>query len=353
MLSIILLSICAVGASVMILDDDDDAPVEETEDDNEHYVRGGETSTGDEGDDLFLRDPDAENYHDTTINAGDGDDTLSFFDPAMDDSDAPFDDTVSFFGSVIDAGAGDDVIDVVGNSVTIDAGEGDDTVNLHGFSGDGVVYGGTGDDILWGETEGGNAATLDGGAGNDTIDVRLMENVQALGGEGDDLIYLGMPASPGAGYYPVAEGGAGDDTISFEGSGVVEGEAFGATHFGGGEGSDSFQLDLDEGALALEGLEDGLGTEDTLHLSTVNLDDYDPDEDTLEIDATSLNDSFTLTTAHLEEVAVRDGIETHLILRYESDTEANREMMVNLGQADVQMSDITFVGDEVPVLLSA
>lgn len=154
---------------------------------------------------------------------------------------------------------GNDIIDGGGGDDELHGGRGDDTVNgaagdddifghvgddaLNGDDGDDSLNGGSGDDILNGGD--GNDALL-GSLGNDTLIGGLGEDV-LFGGSGDDLLDGRGDASR-----DFLNGGAGNDILL---SGIGD-------HLNGGDGADSFVLESDSSAF---------------------VDDFNPDEDTIEI----------------------------------------------------------------------
>ncbi|MFT6607813.1 MAG: Ca2+-binding RTX toxin-like protein [Halocynthiibacter sp.] len=185
------------------------------------------------------------------VNGGAGSDTITAGDEA----------------AIIDGGAGDDVLSAGEGTSAILGGDGADTILggdesasdyfIDGGAGDDQITGGAADEILDGGVHdaasltGSDNDTIDGGAGDDTIRGGYGADVLS-GGDGDDQIdHLGN-----AGQRIVAEhhefawhidgeadtlnGGAGNDTITFDGADTAT----------GGAGADVFWLysdtDVDE-----------------------------------------------------------------------------------------------------------
>ncbi len=141
------------------------------------------------------------NRGDDRINGDEGDDTITG-GRGLD----------SIFG-----GAGNDVIDGNAEMDRLEGGAGDDT--LRGGAGEDTVSGGSGDDLVDG---GDDDDLLVGDEGIDTL----------LGGAGDDrMVDANVPRDDGPGW-SVMDGGAGDDTLIFEGGSTVT----------GGDGADTFSL---------------------------------------------------------------------------------------------------------------
>ncbi|MBU2982577.1 hypothetical protein KO498_12230 [Lentibacter algarum] len=163
------------------------------------------------------------------VNAGAGDDTV----------DAGLLDT-----PVVRGEAGDDVLTgslFQGNGVAaLEGGEGNDTIT--GTVSD--ISGGAGDDVLTGSGSGesGETGAISGGLGNDTISVGLLGN--AAGDEGNDTITV-------TGLNATADGGAGDDNLTFAYSETTEAMPTATSpipaldtgvELTGGEGADNFVL---------------------------------------------------------------------------------------------------------------
>lgn len=95
----------------------------------------------------------------------------------------------------------------------IDAGAADDVIDARGTSHNVYLYGGTGNDTIYGST--GHYNYIEGGDGNDLIDARLVGsmspyptgNAELLGGAGADTILGGWSQD-------LIDGGAGRDTIN-------------------------------------------------------------------------------------------------------------------------------------------
>ena len=107
-------------------------------------------------------------------------------------------DTVSLTG-----GGGGADIEVIGGS-------GNDVVTLNGYAGKNVVSGGSGDDTITANLTG--TVRVDGGVGNDILSA-IGAAVAVEGGSGDDKINLSLV--PGSGGLASANGGEGNDLITF------------------------------------------------------------------------------------------------------------------------------------------
>ncbi len=100
----------------------------------------------------------------------------------------------------LDTGEGSDIVFIAGNNVAkVDAGAGDDMVAVEG---DGIVYGGEGNDLIF-------ARTASGDVGDDVI----YSDGFASGGDGDDAITLFTLDAENDDTLKIAYGGAGNDQI--------------------------------------------------------------------------------------------------------------------------------------------
>lgn len=167
--------------------------------------------------------------------------------------------------------AGNDVMGLWGNATLASGLAGDDRMYIDDSvtpTGDYDLSGGTGNDTLEGGTADG---TLSGDAGDDSLWDNGADTL--YGGDGNDNLYLeGTPGdmTPIDG---LADGGAGNDHISTDSAGVT---------LTGGAGTDRFDIDYTENALS--------------HLqpaSTVKITDFDPLTETLHIDTTPIESSWT------------------------------------------------------------
>src|SRR5262245_33678876 len=138
---------------------------------------------------------------------------------------------------VLNGGTGDDVLEggadgdtLIGEtgSDTLVGGDGNDSLRDEAFvenSDNNILDGGAGSDDLFARNFGFNSTpqtiVLDGGTENDGLFFQGYGNATLLGGEGDDSV---TGISFGTGTFTV-DGGAGNDTISFGGSGTVDGGA--------------------------------------------------------------------------------------------------------------------------------
>lgn len=185
-----------------------------------------------------------------------------------DESGADVNYTAGDADDLITTGAGNDLLDGGEGNDEIDAGAGDDVLHgglgddiLRGNDGNDQVFGHVGDDQLFG---GLGDDALNGGEGDDTL----------IGGEGDDQLLgsLGNDTLIGGNGQDVLFGGSGDDVLDGrddDGMDFLNGGAgndhliagFG-DHLNGGDGADLFSVETG---------------------SNVFIDDFNIDEDTLEI----------------------------------------------------------------------
>lgn len=250
---------------------------------------GNDRLNGDDGHDLMFGGEGDDRIHgdfgDDTIDAGDGNDTVGHYWHGGRD--------------VIQLGDGDDLLNSSG-------GEGDD-VNGEGGAGNDTMLGGDGSD------------TFDGGSGIDLLngfwgdDVLSGDGADSLfGGDGNDRLFLegdGINHTPVAG---VLDGGAGADRLSTDAAAVT---------MTGGEGIDSYQVYYEEDPIA--GAHSGLG---------VVITDFDPATETLRIDTTPIESSWTA----LNLIASADGSDTIVRL-------GTRQMFILQGvtPAEVPLASIT------------
>ena len=134
-----------------------------------------------------------------TVDAGDGDDTLSNYY----NYDEETGERVYYSDVKMSGGAGDDYISNDGNNVTIDGGEGNDYISNHD----------EGDD---GGSTGGSNVSINGGDGDDTIQNEGGDNVTIEGGKGDDSVITWYYASNNNNVlYKYTEGDGNDYIESF------------------------------------------------------------------------------------------------------------------------------------------
>ncbi|MEO0389469.1 MAG: hypothetical protein AAF218_00870 [Pseudomonadota bacterium] len=243
--------------------------------------------------------------------------------------------------STFDLGDGDDTVDVSVESARIDGGAGDDNLRVRGR------------DIV----------EIDGGPGDDTLDART--DVRLDGGPGDDEINIVSESYNDFGSGVAGTGGDGDDTINVDATGV---EASFSTpsfaEFSGGDGNDVFRVAVSEdgasgGPESSEDLNSSqefaipgdilaqLETDpnEVLNVGAFRAGDFEPGVDALEVEAVELGDDYTLSSARLEDFGAD---ETAVILRYEGQDRADRDVYILLGATDVSLDDISFVGDVLP-----
>jgi Ca2+-binding RTX toxin-like protein len=248
MLAIFGLMGLAFSASLMFghdLDDDSTSDMDGTDDDP---ILGDQSSAGVETLDSLLSDA-ASGFTDFS----DGD--LTVFTGGENET--------------IETGSGNDLIDAGDGDDVVSAGAGNDEV--HGGLGNDILFGEVGDDALYGHVGddtlaggegddtlvGGDGRDMpEGGDGNDSLQGSLGEDTLS-GGNGDDVMFGGegndvldgRDADNGADFL---NGGAGDDVLW---AGVGD-------HLNGGTGADRFAMEVN---------------------SSVFVDDFDLDEDTIEV----------------------------------------------------------------------
>ncbi|MBR4904975.1 MAG: hypothetical protein IKZ53_09925 [Selenomonadaceae bacterium] len=163
-----------------------------------------------------------------SINAGDGDNTISSSRDEVTIEAGAGNDNISHMShkTLINAGDGNNSILSVGDNVTVNTGSGNDFIDNNEGS-ELSVNAGAGDDFI---NSYGDKATIEGGIGNDSID--NWGNGSSLnGGEGNDLInnWYGddLTINGGAGNDTInnetgnssIDAGAGDDVIQIKGDG--------------------------------------------------------------------------------------------------------------------------------------
>ncbi len=191
---------------------------------------------------------------------GKADDTV-----VLDTRDTTEEDTrLSFID--LDTGDGSDIVFIAGNNVAkVNAGAGDDMVAVEG---DGIVYGGDGNDLIF-------ARTASGDAGDDVI----YSDGFASGGDGDDMITLFSLDAENDDVTKIAFGGAGNDTIVASVKAAIDGGdgddililRDGGTA-GGGAGNDKIS------AWANATIEGGAGNDDILLFTGGSADGGDGDD---------------------------------------------------------------------------
>ena len=335
-------------------------------------VGPGQTAIGTEGDDLFQGIEGVDYSEDgsaISISAGEGDDIVDF-GAAQQEDDARSTRPIAVMGSHIDGGAGNDTIDIPVNASTVTGGDGDDVIQTSSYNstfegGDGndilstddtpynsTVYGGSGDDVIenayscgshlygddgndtivTGHTTPDERTYAYGGDGDDLLDVREAQGGFFYGGDGDDTILTSEGGAEGLdfGTDQVVDGGAGDDLFIHQ---TPQNDVGGdAVKLVGGEGTDSYQVTLHEGF----GYNSG-GT-------VVQLADFVPGEETIQIDLEVADPAYAVASAQL----VPYHGSTDLVITYEHATEDPILMTVTINANGVTWDDITFVGDNIP-----
>lgn len=280
------------------------------------------------GDDLIaLDDPpiseDAYPYLLGTILGGEGDDTISV--------------SGGTDGAFVDGGPGHDEIDLPDAlSSTIQGGDGNDTISAYsgaGNSGDTTIEGGNGDDLIFA----GSGTHALGEAGNDTIHAST---------------YVGWDGS-----FSSASGGIGDDTFVVDAYTRTEFITNSGSAGTGGGGNDTWDVTINEGdaaSVATEGfLDANIDASGIINLSAGFIPDFVVGEDVLIIDATSTSANYSLSSARIEySPAASGGEDSLLTFRYEGEDGTTRDVTIGIHNAILTWDDITFRGDEFPVLIS-
>ncbi len=255
-------------------------------------------------------------------------------------------------------GDGDDFVDAMPPGglysaphiwLDIDLGGGDDTIvgPLIGSN----LSGGAGDDLFEVEETYGEILSIDGGEGNDTIDAGTSQNAVLIGGAGDDVIHsIGRP-SAGTGHVIDVDGGTGNDTLHVNTESDFAG--FGRNPLGsvnGGEGTDHFVVSVDDevhefmdlnAQLENWGNEAGTG----LRSNVVELGDFDPMTETLELHISSPNEDFEPASVHFEA----DGV----VVTYRSDIYPDLEMLIACDTEGLTPEQVTLVGAEPSILVGS
>lgn len=255
-------------------------------------------------------------------------------------------------------GNGDDFVDAMPPGglysaphiwLDIDLGGGDDTIvgPLIGSN----LSGGAGDDLFEVEETYGEILSIDGGEGNDTIDAGTSQNAVLIGGAGDDVIHsIGRP-SAGTGHVIDVDGGTGNDTLHVNTESDFAG--FGRNPLGsvnGGEGTDHFVVSVDDevhefmdliAQLENWGNEAGTG----LRSNVVELGDFDPMTETLELHINSPNEDFEPASVHFEA----DGV----VVTYRSDIYPDLEMLIACDTEGLTPEQVTLVGAEPSILVGS
>ncbi len=312
-------------------------------------VATNSTATGTSGNDIFDLIETADGVENASVTAGAGNDILDLFDETS-NSTGPVDDR-TIIGSVIDAGAGNDDLSALVWSSRVEMGDGDDTVTLLQESFDNIVNLGDGNDVFSGVGGSGPLTIVSGGDGNDTLSGRF--NLDLRGDAGDDTIGFSGLVEGGTGYATLVDGGTGEDTISFTGSGITTVGDSALSARGGADG-DLFVLDISEGDTAnTRDFDAGVFEQEdgSLLFEVLNLPDFKPGQDLVQIDATPNGDGYDLTTARLEDGVNNGFAVSTLILRYEHASAPAQETTVIIGSPDVEWDDIRFVGQDIPTLV--
>ena len=268
------------GGTLMDWGSDDDAAP--PPDDDDEPVRQGDTILGTDGNDTLSGDGD------DIVRGGRGRDLIDGIDRA-ELRGGPGNDTISARDEAVAHGnSGDDTILTFDDAQSF-GGDGRDEIRAYQSS---TGHGGDGDDLLRVRGD----ATVHGEAGEDRIFFEQESNTGAagFGGEGDDSItfFRGAEGS--------ADGGAGDDRMtwrSFSLNGDLTADSILMT---GGEGADTFEISDGGGRYSDVADEIALGT----------ITDFDPDEDRLVVDLA--NQFRVVTDIQSEQIAGEDAVELRI-----------------------------------------
>ncbi len=222
----------------------------------------------------------------------------------------------------------------IGSTITGD--DGDDEISII-WGNNSDIFGGAGDDritIPAGEDHQGEPVAHEeptfvyGGADDDYIDASRATEAYLYGGAGDDTILLNTA-------HVAASGGDGDDTLILEDA--HNNASSTPILMNGGDGQDTFEVSFAEGYPSAN------------DAAVVALGDFETGVDTLQITPSIIDAGFSAATASLAEDG--DTGVTRLTVTYESDTEADREVHIEINATGVTWADITFVGDHIPPVL--
>jgi Ca2+-binding RTX toxin-like protein len=303
-----------------------------------------------DGDDVFIAGTTEAEFTGDTVDMGAGNDTFDLLtsEPVLvEGAEGP--NTIDFGipATTVSGGDGDDVIMLRPQNITVEGNDGNDTIVAVNAAG-ATIDGGAGNDMITVTNPATSGVTVRGGEGEDIIDATQFDNGSVDGGAGNDTISFNGGNQGGAGYVKFVSGGEGDDTLNYV-QGAPTNGTFEASTVTGDAGADTFNLTINEG----EDFTDAPPIDETQTLPLINIGDFTTGEDMLVIDATSASDAFNLTTARLDapdEDSESD--QTSLILRYESDTEADRDVVIQLGTGPVVWDDISLIGVETPLLIA-
>ncbi len=290
-------------------------------------------------------------------------------DPFVEESPAPeavCGETVSYeqlvaaeiSGERLALGGGDDYVDATPSGgpfsdlhveVELDLGGGDDTV-VGPFWG-ATIDGGSGDDVFDVDKTGDELLTIDGGEGNDTIDVNNSSDVDVHGGAGDDVIHSRGRSWVATEYQINVNGGEGNDTLHVDGvSEFSERGRIQAGAINGGDGTDHFVVAVNDEVdeffdfdVPPEHLEKDVGT--GLRSSVVELGDFDPETETLELHISSPNEDFEPASVHIED----DGV----VVTYQSDIYPDLEMLISCDTEGLTPDQLTLVGADPAILVGS
>ena len=241
-----------------------------------------------------------------------------------------------------------DDLDLEDRQMDLRAGRGED--NVHVMDRDGTFSGGAGEDRM--SAYGGIGQTLDGGHGDDTVTGNQLGGARLFGGEGDDRVTLDQAID--AEYSSFADGGNGDDTL-FSNITPLDGasQSFGILR--GGDGDDTFTLRLTPNDAAYN-IAVANGTLDEVNADgdpvvdsgvMAQIDDFNPDNDTLSIDVNwSLESENSLHDFRDFELSERDGgTDVNLIFdALRPDTDGTYELVSTVrleGVTGLSKDDIT------------
>lgn len=330
-----------LAPSVDIPDDTEEDTEEDPVANDPIGLASGDALVGTDGVDTYVNAASDTGVDGASIASGGGDDVVNL---AVDLDGTPTEQfTISNVD--IDAGAGNDTVTTTSDGGTISGGDGDDILTATNSSNI-DIFGDAGSDTLSGSQQFSDALNLYGGDGDDTLDGSAIENGEFFGGAGDDDITLAGANDGGAGYAVSADGGDGDDTIMFN-RGAIDPDRFQPSSITGGVGDDTFILTLNEG-----GDFDGtppVTADGAIQLQALKITDFNSADDVIVVDGMAASGEYALATARLETLQdPNDNPYTALVMRYESDTLVTRDVIVDLGSADVAVGDISFTGDQTP-----
>ncbi|MBR9842118.1 MAG: calcium-binding protein [Rhodobacteraceae bacterium] len=312
-----ILGTAVLGWGLFEIFDDDSETTEDTPEEPEQPEEDLTVQKGDEGNDS-LAGTDANDTligkaGDDTLTGGVGDDSLLGWTGEDSLLGEEGDDTLEggYGDDTLTGGAGDDSLLGGFGFDHLFGGDGNDTLNA-GDEG-GVLWGEDGDDLLL--NEGTTTSVLIGGDGDDTLTGRGADEL--VGGDGSDhLSFNGGALAEAEGtddpeiWYSGAllNGGDGDDTLeaNFDTFQTATNSAnVYNSYFIGGDGADTFLIDTNMDA--------NTTVQSSLSEALIEIQDYDPSEDTLLIETENDVGPVTVIAQGDDALVQMNGIDLMLV----------------------------------------